>query len=251
MWGLDAPCGIWMSATLYINITAQNLLSGKIVGDAEFQGRGWADFEACHQRTTQAFPCAASVKATAECGLDWAPHRAWHGPCSHVCLLWISAGRVQQWPSPVFWVSVQPWHRNPGCSSVHSLGRASGRPGGAAARQRRFSERNSEPGRTQRAAATAIQVVWQWDSTRWLLPWKAAVRSVKIFIVIFVQGNTSHWGKCGVSVKKHCPEILPLVFLSTSFQCLFWRLCMCLRVCVLRSKLSCMSGCMCWALYCS
>lgn len=69
-----------MSTTLYVNITAQNLLSWKIVGDAEFQGRGWADFEACHRRTTQAFPCAASVKTTAECGLDWGPHRAWHGP---------------------------------------------------------------------------------------------------------------------------------------------------------------------------
>lgn len=29
-----------MSTTLYVNITAQNLLSWKIVGDAEFQGRG-------------------------------------------------------------------------------------------------------------------------------------------------------------------------------------------------------------------
>ena len=236
MWGLDTPCGIWMSTTLYINITAQNLLSWKIVGDAECQGGGWADFEACHQRTTQAFPCqvhlAASLKTNTECCLDWEPHRAWQVPFSHVCLLWISAGQVQQWPSPVFWVSVQPRYRNPSSSSVRSLGWASGSPGGAAARQCRFSERNSEPGRTWRAAATRVQVVRQWDSTRRFLPWKAVVCSLKIFIVIFVQGNASHWGKCGISVKKNCPEILPLIFLSTSFQCLFRCLRVRLRVCI-------------------
>ena len=122
MWRLDTPCGIWMSTTLYINITAQNLLSWKIVGDAECQGGGWADFEACHQRTTQAFPCqvhlAASLKTNTECCLDWEPHRAWQVPFSHVCLLWISAGQVQQWPSPVFWVSVQPGDQNLVSSSV-------------------------------------------------------------------------------------------------------------------------------------
>lgn len=152
MWGLDTPWGIWTSTTLYINITAQNLLSWEIVGDAECQGRGWADFEACHQRTTQAFPCqvrrAASLRTNTECCLDWKPRRAWQAPFFHVCLLWISAGQVQQWPSPVFWVSAQPRYRNPGSSSVRSLGRAPGRPGGVAARQCRFSERNSEPGRT-------------------------------------------------------------------------------------------------------
>lgn len=79
-------------------------------------------------------PCqvrrAASLRANIECCLDWKPRRAWQAPFFHVCLLWISAGQVQQWPSPkFFWVSAQPRYRAPGSSSVVAWAGHPGRPG--------------------------------------------------------------------------------------------------------------------------
>lgn len=121
----------------------------------------------------------------------------------------VSAGQVQQWPSPVFWVSAQPRYGNPGSSSVRGLGRAPGRPGVAArsAVFRRGIQNQAEP---TEAAATTIQVVWQ--GLRTVIPTVRGSGLLFKGFIVMLWGNACHWGKCGTSIKKNCPEIVPLIF---------------------------------------